>query len=288
MTRQRTDVVTASFTLLNNGVVDFSGTLTGTGPHLRPYELDAGELRGHRARQHQLVRQRHLRRARRQPERHLDLPARQQPGQRRRRWRKARPPPTPSRCRSPTSTAPPTCGRSTSPAHGTNDAPLFDPPGIPAQVTEFADTTGSQQLLSAPVALTFTDVDLNDVGYTPAVIGVTADGVTGGLPNSTALTAFLHIDDVIKNFGSSSGVVNATFSAPRQHLRLSRPGRACEPALHRPGRRSVRRHQQRHLHGGGAGQQRSAGGHRFRLRPTRPRGRLPTIRRRRRWQRPAR
>ena len=75
-------VVRASFSLLDNGIVTYSATLTGTGHIFRPYELGARRLRGDRAGQHQFVRRRPLRCARDQSERQLDLSVGQQPGQR--------------------------------------------------------------------------------------------------------------------------------------------------------------------------------------------------------------
>ena len=74
--------------------------------------------------------------------------------------------------------------------------------GLLDQSPLFADAS-----LTAPISLTFTDVDLRDVGHTAAVTGVTTEGVIAGLPDTATLLSFLHIDNVIKNAIESMAAV---------------------------------------------------------------------------------
>src|SRR2546430_5910700 len=88
---------------------------------------------------------------------------------------------------------------------GVNDAPVVTSADPHIQLTE-TTTTGSSAAQSFSRSLTFTDPDLNDVGYTVSLLGVSASGVIAGLPNAATLLTFLHPDGVTKAAGSSQGV----------------------------------------------------------------------------------
>ena len=100
---------------------------------------------------------------------------------------------------------------------GSDDKPVIDV-GVTDAVTEQAGKTLSLSHDTVPVTVHFTDPDLDNVGHTAAVTGVSASGVTGGiLPGglgTAELLSFFHIDNVTKAAGSSDGDINATFSAP--------------------------------------------------------------------------
>lgn len=100
---------------------------------------------------------------------------------------------------------------------GTDDKPVFNMITM-ATVTEQANQTLSLSPDTVHVALNFTDDDLTNTGYTASVIAVSASGATAGLlpgPLGDAeLMAFYHVDNVIKNSGSSAGTIKTTFSAP--------------------------------------------------------------------------
>jgi VCBS repeat-containing protein len=100
---------------------------------------------------------------------------------------------------------------------GTDDKPVINMTTT-ATVSEQANQTLSLSPDTVHVALNFTDDDLTNTGYTATVIGVAASGATAGLlpgPFGDAeLMAFYHVDNVIKNSGSSAGTINTTFSAP--------------------------------------------------------------------------
>ncbi|WP_164938261.1 beta strand repeat-containing protein [Bradyrhizobium guangzhouense] len=100
---------------------------------------------------------------------------------------------------------------------GTDDKPVFNMTTM-ATVTEQANQTLSLSPDTVHVALNFTDDDLTNTGYTASVIGVSASGATAGLLSgplgAAELMAFYHVDNVVKNSGSSAGTINTTFSAP--------------------------------------------------------------------------
>ncbi len=100
---------------------------------------------------------------------------------------------------------------------GTDDKPVINMTPV-ATVTEQANQTLSLSPDTAHVALSFTDVDLANTGYTASVIAASATGNTSGiLPGalgSAELIAFFNVDNVAKAAGSSSGTINTTFSAP--------------------------------------------------------------------------
>jgi len=92
---------------------------------------------------------------------------------------------------------------------GSNDAPEIA--DIAQQnLTEQADTAP----LTATIPVTFTDVDLSDVGHSAEITGVVASGDTAGRAlDDAALIALVTPGAVTKNSGSSSGSVDLSFSA---------------------------------------------------------------------------
>ena len=100
---------------------------------------------------------------------------------------------------------------------GTDDKPVINMTTL-ATVTEQTNQTLSLSSDTVHVAMNFTDVDLTNTNYTATVTGVTASGNTDGLlPDglgTAELLAFYHVDNVVKNSGSSAGVISTTFSAP--------------------------------------------------------------------------
>ncbi|MBB3539883.1 VCBS domain-containing protein [Rhizobium sp. BK399] len=95
---------------------------------------------------------------------------------------------------------------------GSNDAPVLTTANAGATLTEAPNTTGSNSEQKASGSLTFTDVDLNDVGHTATVTGVDAADTKTGLPSN--LMSFFKIDSVTKAAGSTAGEIKWTFSAP--------------------------------------------------------------------------
>lgn len=100
---------------------------------------------------------------------------------------------------------------------GTDDKPAIALTPV-ATLTEQANHTLSITPDTAHIAINFTDDDLTNTGHTATVTAVAASGVTTGiLPGSLGtaeLMAFFSVDSVTKASGSSSGVINTTFSAP--------------------------------------------------------------------------
>ncbi|ANW04717.1 VCBS domain-containing protein [Bradyrhizobium icense] len=92
---------------------------------------------------------------------------------------------------------------------GTDDAPVIADIAQ-RDLTEQTDTAP----LTATIPVTFTDVDLTDVGHTAAITGVVASGDTTGLAlDAAALIALVTPGAVTKDAGSSSGSVDLSFSA---------------------------------------------------------------------------
>jgi hypothetical protein len=86
---------------------------------------------------------------------------------------------------------------------GTDDAPAID---AIAQ-RDLAEQTDTSDL-TATIPVTFTDVDLTDVGHTAEVTDVSASGVTTGLVlDEAALIALITPETVIRASGTSSGSV---------------------------------------------------------------------------------
>jgi len=73
--------------------------------------------------------------------------------------------------------------------------------------------------LTTSIPVTFTDVDLTDVGHTASITNVVASGITTGLTLDTpALLALVNTGTVTKVSGSTSGSTNLNFSAPASAL----------------------------------------------------------------------
>ena len=97
---------------------------------------------------------------------------------------------------------------------GTDDKPVITATAV-ATVTEQANKTLSFSMDTVHIALGFTDVDLANTGHTATVLSASATGNTSGIIFGNAqLMAYFDIDNVVKNNGSSNGVINTTFSAP--------------------------------------------------------------------------
>ncbi len=96
---------------------------------------------------------------------------------------------------------------------GTDDKPVISTTTV-ATVTEQANHTLSLSTDTVHVALNFTDADLANTGHTATVLSASATGNTSGiLLGNAELMSFFDIDNVVKNAGSSNGVINTTFSA---------------------------------------------------------------------------
>ena len=93
--------------------------------------------------------------------------------------------------------------------NGSNDAPVIA--NIAQQsLTEQTDTSA----LTSHIPVSFTDLDLSDVGHTAAITGAVASGTTTGLAlNEAALIALVTPGTVNKAAGASSGSVDLSFSA---------------------------------------------------------------------------
>ncbi|MEA2888363.1 MAG: hypothetical protein QOD11_2723 [Bradyrhizobium sp.] len=97
---------------------------------------------------------------------------------------------------------------------GTDDKAVISVTPV-ATVTEQANTTLSLTPDIVHVALNFTDDDLANTGHTATVLSASATGNTSGIIFGNAeLMSFFHVDNVVKNAGSSDGVINTTFSGP--------------------------------------------------------------------------
>ncbi len=93
---------------------------------------------------------------------------------------------------------------------GTNDAPVINAIS-PTALTEQTNTAA----LTASIPVTFTDVDLTDIGHTASITDVVASDTTAGLVLTTEqLMALVTPGAVTKDSGSGSGSINMGFSAP--------------------------------------------------------------------------
>ena len=92
---------------------------------------------------------------------------------------------------------------------GTNDAPVID-----SIAQTDIDETLDASAITSPITVTFTDVDLTDIGHTATVTSTGTSGVTTGLAlDQAGLEALINVDLVSKLSGSSGGQVDLTFSA---------------------------------------------------------------------------
>jgi VCBS repeat-containing protein len=94
---------------------------------------------------------------------------------------------------------------------GSNDRPDFDAT-VDGAVTERTGTTNSEALDETAGTLSFTDVDLNDVGHTAVVTLAAASGNLGNFKGDPA--TWFSIDGVAKAAGNNTGLVNWSFAAP--------------------------------------------------------------------------
>jgi hypothetical protein len=106
--------------------------------------------------------------------------------------------------------------------NGLDDPPVFSTGNVPISLSETAGKTGSSDPITQVALLTFQEPDTSDVGgsFSVSILHVAASGVTTGLPNDAAtlsavLASYL-TPSVIKNSGSSDGVVKEVFSAPEK------------------------------------------------------------------------
>ena len=96
---------------------------------------------------------------------------------------------------------------------GTDDKPVINMTTV-ATVTEQPNHTLSLTPDTVHIALNFTDDDLTNTGHTATVLSASATGNTSGIILGNAeLMSFFDVDNVVKNSGSSAGVINTTFSA---------------------------------------------------------------------------
>jgi VCBS repeat-containing protein len=96
---------------------------------------------------------------------------------------------------------------------GTDDKPVINMTTV-ATVTEQPNHTLSLTPDTVHIALNFTDDDLTNTGHTATVLSASATGNTTGIILGNAeLMSFFDVDNVVKNSGSSAGVINTTFSA---------------------------------------------------------------------------
>lgn len=92
---------------------------------------------------------------------------------------------------------------------GSNDAPEIS--AIAQQNLIEPDDAGA---LTSAVAVTFSDLDLSDVGHSASITNAVASGATKGLAlDEAALIALIEPGDVAKAAGSTAGSVKLSFSA---------------------------------------------------------------------------
>ena len=121
---------------------------------------------------------------------------------------------------------------------GTNDAPA-----ITAIAQRDLDEQTDTSTLTATIPVTFTDVDLSDVGHTAQVTHAVASGVTTGLGLNEGGPD--RADDGGNRHQGSGFVVRLAWSRVCRGfhgVRLPRRRRSPDPDLHRRDRRSRRRH----------------------------------------------
>jgi FecR protein len=105
---------------------------------------------------------------------------------------------------------------------GLVDVPVLSTADVHLSLNEIPGKTGSSDPITQTASLNFQDPVFSDVGssYSVSVLNVVATGVTTGLPHDpTTLNAVLAsylTPSVLKNSGSTNGVINEVFSAPEK------------------------------------------------------------------------
>jgi len=106
--------------------------------------------------------------------------------------------------------------------NGLDDPPVFSTGNVPISLSEIAGKTGSSDPITQVALLNFQEPDISDIGssFSVSILHVAASGVITGLPNDAAsLSAVLEsylMPGVIKDSGSTNGVVKEVFSAPEK------------------------------------------------------------------------
>jgi VCBS repeat-containing protein len=104
--------------------------------------------------------------------------------------------------------------------NGLDDPPVFSTTNVQISLSEITGKTGSSDTVTQVALLNFQDPDFSKVGssYSVSILHVASAGVTTGLPHDPAtLDAVLRsymVPSVVKNAGSTNGVVTELFSAP--------------------------------------------------------------------------
>ena len=100
--------------------------------------------------------------------------------------------------------------------------PVFSAANVQLSLNEIPGKTGSLDPVTQTALLNFQDPVFSDIGssYSATVLSVSASGVTTGLPHDpAALDAVLEsylTSSVLKNSGSTNGVIEEVFSAPEK------------------------------------------------------------------------
>jgi VCBS repeat-containing protein len=91
---------------------------------------------------------------------------------------------------------------------GTNDAPVIN---VIEQVA--LNEQSNTAALTSTINVTFTDIDLTDVGHSASIATASASGVTHPSLTEEALKALISVGDVSKTSGSTAGSLSLGFSA---------------------------------------------------------------------------
>jgi fibronectin-binding autotransporter adhesin len=107
---------------------------------------------------------------------------------------------------------------------GANDAPVITSSAQTGAITECEGTLNSTSEDTACGTVTFTDADLSDT-HTVTVTGVTASGVTSGLPSSSAtLKSWLSLETMTDSGNGAAGSDAWTFAAQDKNFDYLRAG----------------------------------------------------------------
>jgi len=96
--------------------------------------------------------------------------------------------------------------------HGANEAPVITSSAQTGSITEIAGAWDSDTADTASGAVKFTDADLHDT-HTVTVTGVTASGMTSGLPSNAILKGWLSLGALTDSGNGVTGSDPWTFSA---------------------------------------------------------------------------